>query len=166
MNNYSFLEAVYNEYVDDLYHYGISLGFDSDVVMDAIHDVFLNLFSKNDSLEVIQNKKFYLIRSLKNNLINASKYINRTVNLTIQNDSVDNTSNAEDVLIREEIDESINRKITTLLNALTDKQREIIYLRYILEYDYDEIAAVLSITKGACRKLVSKAMQKLREDQL
>ncbi|MDD4632380.1 MAG: sigma factor-like helix-turn-helix DNA-binding protein, partial [Proteiniphilum sp.] len=48
-------------------------------------------------------------------------------------------------------------------NALTDRQREIIYLRYVQEYDYKQIAELLQISVHGCRKLVSKAILSLRE---
>ncbi len=50
-----------------------------------------------------------------------------------------------------------------MLNALTDRQREIIYLRYVQEYDYLQIAELLQISVHGCRKLVSKAILSLRE---
>ena len=73
MKTNSDFESIYNEYVDDLYYYGVYLGFDRNVIMDAIHDVFLNLCSNKEILSNVQNLKFYLIRSLKNNLINSHK---------------------------------------------------------------------------------------------
>ena len=50
-----------------------------------------------------------------------------------------------------------------MLDSLTERQREIVYLRYIQEYDYEQIAQLLNITVHGCRKLLSKAMQNLRE---
>ena len=50
-----------------------------------------------------------------------------------------------------------------MLNSLTDRQREIIYLRYVQGYDYPQIAELLQISVHGCRKLVSKAILSLRE---
>ncbi|WP_349678458.1 sigma factor-like helix-turn-helix DNA-binding protein [Proteiniphilum sp. UBA5346] len=38
-----------------------------------------------------------------------------------------------------------------------------IYLRYVQEYDYLQIAELLQISVHGCRKLVSKAILSLRE---
>lgn len=75
------IESIYNAYVDDLYSYAVYLGFDRDVVMDAIHDVFFKLCSNEEALGKVENLKFYLLRSLKNNLINVYKRAKNTVNL-------------------------------------------------------------------------------------
>lgn len=66
------LERIYNRYVDDLYSYALHLGFGEDVIMDAIHDVFLHISNKGIDPNEISNVKFYLFRSLKNRLINQS----------------------------------------------------------------------------------------------
>lgn len=164
MKNNSDLESIYNTYVDDLYYYGVYLGFDRNVIMDAIHDVFFNLCSNKEYLNNVQNLKFYLIRSLKNNLINTHKTTRETVTLNDIENSEDFTINIEDELISKEKASQINEKVSLMLESLTKKQQEIVYLRYILEYSYDQIAEILQITPGSCRKLVHKAMQRLREN--
>ena len=50
-----------------------------------------------------------------------------------------------------------------MLDTLTPRQQEIIYLRYVQEYDYEQIAELLQISVHGCRKLVSKAILSLRE---
>lgn len=157
------IASIYNTYVDDLYSYAIYLGFDREVVMDAIHDVFFKLCGNEKNIETIQNLKFYLFRSLKNTLINIYKTTKNTVNLYDAENSNDESYDIEDKLIGEENTRLIKEKIDTMLKSLTKKQQEIIYLRYVQEYDYDQISELLHITPVACRKLVHKAMQRLRE---
>lgn len=59
MANQNILEKIYNNHVDDLYTYALYLGFDKEVVMDAIHDVFCKLAERNDVLDDIVNIKFF-----------------------------------------------------------------------------------------------------------
>ena len=66
-------------------------------------------------------------------------------------------------MIEEEEQMQIKTSIEQMLNTLTDRQREIIYLRYVQEYDYPQIAELLQISVHGCRKLVSKAIFNLRE---
>jgi len=73
------------------------------------------------------------------------------------------TVNVETLLIAQEEKIQIKHEITQMLDALTPRQREIIYLRYIHEYDYKQISELLQISVHGCRKLVSKAILSLRE---
>lgn len=158
------IESIYNTYVDDLYSYAVYLGFSRDMVMDAIHDVFFNLCSRKNSLKNIENLKFYLFRALKNKLINLHNTSKDTITFQdIENSDIE-MFDIEDKLIHEENARLIKEKIDTMLESLTKKQQEIIYLRYVQEYDYQQIAHILGITPGSCRKLVHKAMQNLRQN--
>jgi len=71
--------------------------------------------------------------------------------------------NLEELLIEREEKLQIKNEIEQMLETLTPRQREIIYLRYIHEYDYKQISQLLQISVHGCRKLVSKAIMSLRE---
>lgn len=68
-----------------------------------------------------------------------------------------------DNIIDVEDEEIIKQKVQKLMEQLTDRQREAIYLRYMQEMDYDEIAIILNMTGESARKLVYRAIGKLRE---
>ena len=68
----------------------------------------------------------------------------------------------EDILIQSEDEENIKTVIGNMLQSLTAHQREIIYLRYTQECEYEEIARLMNISVHSCRKLIYKAITKLR----
>lgn len=158
--------SIYSLYVNDLFTYGQYLGFEDNSVKDAIHDVFVKMTIDSDKLLSVTNIKFYLFRSLKNRLLDLHKNQKKQT-------SLDNTEhspeipftievNVEDLMIEEEERKEIKTEIESMLDTLTPRQREIIYLRYVQEYDYDQIAELLQISVHGCRKLVSKAITTLR----
>lgn len=159
--------SLYNQCVNDLFTYGLYLGFDENTVKDAIHDVFVKITSESERLTDIDNIKFYLFRSLKNRLFDIYKKEKRHT----QFDQIININerpftihvNVEDLLIEKEEKQQIKNEIEQMLDALTSRQREIIYLRYVQEYDYEQISELLQISVHGCRKLVSKAILSLRE---
>jgi RNA polymerase sigma factor (sigma-70 family) len=69
----------------------------------------------------------------------------------------------EDRLIDKEDQQQIKDQLSEMLDSLTERQREVVYLRYVQEYDYTQISELLNISVHGCRKLISKAMQNLRE---
>ncbi len=50
-----------------------------------------------------------------------------------------------------------------MLCSLTGRQREAIYLRYMQELEYDEIAVLLNLTTKGTRKLIYRAIERMRE---
>lgn len=161
------IASIYTLYVDDLFTYGCYLGFAREVVKDAIHDIFIKITTDSDKLDDISNIKFYLFRSLKNRLLDIHKSQKEYIELEnidpLREIPFNIEVNVEELMIEEEEQMQIKTGIEQMLNSLTDRQREIIYLRYVQGYDYQQIAELLHITVHGCRKLVSKALLNLRE---
>jgi RNA polymerase sigma factor (sigma-70 family) len=155
------IASVYALYVDDLLTYGRYLGFERETVKDAVHDIFVKIATDNDKLRDVSNIKFYLFRALKNRLLDIHKNQKELVGLNPVPFNIQ--VNVEDLLIEKEERQQIKAEIEQMLASLTDRQREIIYLRYVQEYDYPQIAELLQISVHGCRKLVSKALFSLRE---
>lgn len=167
MNNREKIESIYNLYVDDLFTYATYLGFNKDTVLDAIHDVFCKLSSDSNILQSVINIRFYLFRSLKNRLLDIHKTEKTHLDLTLFDSDPDYPFDIdvtiEDDFIDKEEQERIRKRIDEMLKVLTPRQREIIYLRYVQEYDYTQISELLNISIHGCRKLTSTAIQNLRK---
>lgn len=166
------IASIYNEHLDSLYSYAMHLGFDEQIAMDAIHDVFYKLCTQYSSLSEIYNLKSYLFRSLRNRLIDL-KRINRedTTSFSTRDDIPEKLPfqlyiTIEDEFIMKEDAEEICRKVENVLGKLTDRQREIVYLRYIREHSYEEIAEIMQITVPACRNLISKSINLLKDSSM
>ena len=67
------VDSLYKDYVDDLFSYALGFGFDKQTAMDAIHDVFCRVCIREREVQEIQNPKFYLLRALRNQLIDTYK---------------------------------------------------------------------------------------------
>jgi RNA polymerase sigma factor (sigma-70 family) len=158
---------IYNRYVDDLFTYASYLGFPKETIMDAIHDVFCKLAEDEQLLNRVSNIKSYLFKSLKNRLYDIYRVQKHDLNLSDMDNFDELPFNInvsiEDDLIDAEEQASIKKQIDDMLQSLTARQREMVYLRYIQEYDYTQIAEILNISIHGCRKLLSKAMETLRE---
>ena len=162
------IDILYNKYAHSLFSYALSLGFDRETAMDAIHDIFCKLCAKERLFDSIDNIRFYLFRSLKNRLLDIHKQTKTFSKFARTSADLPFTINIsiEDELIEFEDGEQVKRKISKMLEKLTNRQREIIYLRYTQECSYEEISGLMNITIPACRKLMHKSLSKLRESQL
>ncbi len=160
------IASLYNRYVDDLYTYALYLGFEKGIIMDAIHDVFCKFAANEKQLQDVSNLKFYLFKSLKNRLYDIYKARKEYAELSaidLQDAPFNIQVTIEDRLIDKEEQQQIKDQLSEMLDSLTERQREVVYLRYVQEYDYAQISELLNISIHGCRKLLSKAMQNLRE---
>ena len=155
--------ALYKFYYQDLYAYGVSLGFNTEDVKDAIQEVYLKLYF-NERLCIDEKKiKFYLLRSVRNQLIDWERTKKDTSSIEEEERSFKLSVSVEESFISDEEDLLLKKRVNRILDLLTDHKREIVYLHFIEEMPYEEIAVMLDMKIQTVRGQVFKAMEKLRK---
>lgn len=155
------LKHIYLLYHADLYRYALKITTQADLAKDAVQDTFLDLWNYRQQLSDIKNPKFYLLRSLRNQCLKLIKKQNRFTQLenselfqvTILPDEIQLTNN----------DSAIKKAIELAMIKLSPRQKEIIYLKFYNNLDYEELAEVLDINYQSVVNHIYKAMQKLRD---
>ena len=66
-------------------------------------------------------------------------------------------------IIQRETDEHQLKKLSQVLNKLTKREREVIYLKFYQEMDYEQIAALMSINYQSVRNLIHTAISQLKK---
>lgn len=156
-------ELIYNRYIDVLFRYGIQFTKDEAVVEDAIHDVFIKLYSDRKQLKIPPNIKFYLFTCLKHHLYNLQKRMLLFEQLDdYEKYDVQDATSEEEVtqnMEKEEEEENLSR----LLAVLTERQREVIYYRYIEELNIDEIGVLMDMNYQSVQNLIQRSLKKMRD---
>lgn len=166
---------LYNNYADMLYRYGMKIAQNSVMVEDAIQTVFLNIYEKRKSISRPNSIPAYLYASLRNEILcefraNKLCMIPLEEEFRSKNGVDDYNFNLEiDPCSILELDEEEREKqemLQQLLNSLSDKQREIIYLRYYKGLSVDEVASIFNTNNHQIYKAVSRIIKKLREQNV
>lgn len=166
-NKQSLYKWLYETYENDLFSYGIAFGISKELLEDAIHDVFLHLYEREHKLWESQNMKFYLLNCLKNRIQTIKK---KEMNTEFLEEGSDNYSSLIEVNGFELIDEekeraAMQKQLKKMLDSLTDRQREAVYLRYTQGLSYEEIGKLMGIQPKAAQKLVYRAIEQMRKIQ-
>lgn len=161
------LSSLYDRYANTLYNYGLGLGFSQDTCMDAIHDVFCKLALNESRIEKLigeGREKFYLFCCLKNRLIDISRREDRMDQLDPQGGGKSSgfEISIEESITDEEERKNLKAKVEELMSELSPSQKEAVYLRYMQQMSYEEIAQLLNITPESVRKNVFRAINKMR----
>ena len=159
-------ELIYKKYVGVLFRYGIQFTQDEDIVKDAIHDVFVRIYKNRTQLKKEVNIKFYLFTALKNSLYNTFK--REMVFEKLEEQELYNILDHSDenkALSRLE-QESTRKVILQLMNQLTDRQREVIYHRFIEELSMEEIGVLMQMNTQSVQNLIQRSLRKMRESRL
>jgi len=159
----SAFEILYRKYFKALSHYGLRICQDHELIENAIQDLFIDLWRRRAFLSDVENVKFYLIKSLRNQLIrNSQKDI--LENSEDVNDFLDYLGNLsiEQTIVQEESVELRNGKIKEAISKLSNRQKEVIHLRYYQNLSLDEISNLIVLPKQVVKNLLSKSYAVLR----
>ncbi|MCB0447905.1 MAG: sigma-70 family RNA polymerase sigma factor, partial [Gelidibacter sp.] len=138
---------------------------DRQKVMDSIHDLFLNLYKYRKKLASTDNVKYYLLRSLKNQILKEPKSNIFFIDKNIFPDSAGSqmtTISYEDELIETEFLNERAFKLSDAMNSLTKKQKQCIFLRFNEERHYEEIAEIMNVSVQTSRTIIYRAIKVLR----
>lgn len=157
---------MYETYVDDLFAFGMSIHPDKEIVLDCIHDIFVNIYG-NPKIAHDVNSKFYLFSALRRSILKALKQ--RGFRTDIDDHILDDkqgallTKSIEEEIITAETLLQIKHLVLESLEKLPKRQREIIHLRYYMDFSYEEISEIMDVNVGTCRTLSYRAMRLLKQ---
>lgn len=158
------LAALFETYYDALYHYGLKLTGDEEMVKDCIQNLFQKLWRRREGLRAVQVVKAYLFKALRHHLGDETKLLRRHRHLLpAYTDSFEVTYSHEEFLIAQQSDAEQSARLLAALNRLSKRQREALYLKFFDGFSYERIAEVMSLNTQSVRNLVFNALKTLRQ---
>lgn len=156
--------ALFTEVYPPLFRYATASGLSELQADDAIQDIFIRLLEKPGLIRNPATVLPYLFRSIKNASL---KVYARKVRLLSLETAAPRATFEFACTIDEEAAagfdaQKLREELRRMLEALSPRQREIVYLRLIEEMDYPTISLVMNITPQVARNLFSKSLHKLR----
>ena len=134
------------------------------MVEDCIQDLFIELWNKRKKLREVRNVKYYLFKSLRRKIIlrlTKSKSLCNTVDISAFEMKLSHKSH----YMNREVTKEIRKQLMHLLESLTPKQKEAIFLIYYDELSYKEVASIMAVEVRTVYNLIHQAMVKLRENK-
>lgn len=159
------LQAIYDLHVDGLYRYGMMLVRDQDKVKDTIQDMFLSFWNNRAGMTVPTSGKAYLMVSLRRRLFDKGPKSNlETTPLEDANLDDSTTADPEMQWVLGEEEDELRQKLEKAMQRISDRQREIIHMKYYQQLDYNQIAAIMDLNYQSARNLVTRALAALRKE--
>lgn len=159
----SAFQEIYSKFYQNLYSYGMRKLNHAELVRDCIQDLFITLWTNRNNLSRTTNIKFYLLASLRNQLIKVAAADGKWQKVEISStDDFRIQFNPELEYLRKE---NLTQKAKILIEALdklTARQKEVLYLRYFEELNYEQIADLLNLTVKGVYKLNYRAIDAMK----
>jgi len=157
---------IHRELFQGLFNYSLKVLQDSELAGDAVQELFIRIWMKRSTIGELRKVKPYFFTALRRQILNQLRNLRlRDLKIgSMPQPDIDFTP--EEIVIRKEEYGSLQDRIVELLNALPQRQKEVIYLHYFEDMDYTQIAEIMGIRYQSVLNLTQKALQKLRSANL
>lgn len=158
------LASIIEEYYTSLYNYAFKFCHDGDLAKDCIQEVFISLWQRRDSATSIVSLKYYLLRAIKNKILKSLHRlsVNRGLSTASAEAAFQIELSTEDLLIRDEALQDRNQLVSRIVQELSSREKEIIYLKFYEQLDNNQISELMSINVQSVYNLLHRSLLKLR----
>lgn len=156
MNQERFKETVFI-YKDKLYRFARRFVVSDDEAFDVVQEVLIKLWDKRNQLIEIENIEAYAMRMVNNECINRLRKFDVRENYK---------NNFQTDLSTDHQTEELKPLILKYINQLPEKQRIVMHLRDVEEYELKEISEMLDLDATAVRVNLTRARKKVKEQLL
>ena len=157
MKQQEFLATVL-PYKDKLYRLAKRLLVSSEEAEDAVQEVYLKLWKGKSSIGNYKNPEAFAVTMTKNYCLDRLKS-KQASNLKIVHS---NYQNGENLQRKVEANDAV-QLVFKIMETLPEKQRMVIQLRDVEQYDFEEMAEMLEISETTIRVILSRARKAIRE---
>jgi RNA polymerase sigma factor (sigma-70 family) len=166
IGNQQALLALYDRHYIGLLNYGMKLTGNRELTRDCITQILLRLWDNRQKLPPVENVRSYLLTCLRREMISELKgeTARITRNLNAQRSLSDAELPYEEYLIQAQTNEALRERLVKAFEKLTEREKELLRLRFFEDLDYDEIAAQCSITKRTAYNIIHTAIKTLKAD--
>ena len=156
--------AIYEHYAASLYEYGLRLTQEEFLVRDALHDLFVNLWTRRAKLGPVDNMGYYLLTGLRNALLDKKRRDQRYQHVDLAEASAFHLSFSPEAEAQQHAEQGEQAaRLRAAVEQLSPRQKQVIYLRYYQELEYAQIAELLAINVKGVYKLTARALDALKE---
>ncbi len=140
---------------DEMYRFAKRFVMSSDEAEDVVQDLMIRFWQKKEELGQFGNLKSYALKAVRNECLNRLKH--HDVKLGFADMQLHRSE-----LYSMEVN-NLKEQIIGYINQLPEKQKMVIHLKDVEEYEIAEIAEMMEMEENAVRVNLMRARQKVKE---
>ena len=140
---------------DEMYRFAKKFVMSSDEAEDVVQDLMMKFWQTKDNLAEYGNLKSFVMKCVKNECLNRLKH--NDVRMAFADMQMHKSE-----LYKPEFN-NLKDQIIGFINKLPEKQKSVIHLKDVEEYEISEISEILEMEENAVRINLMRARQKIKE---
>tara|TARA_R110000868_G_scaffold5395_5_gene32809 strand:- start:10033 stop:10608 length:576 start_codon:yes stop_codon:yes gene_type:complete len=155
--------AIFRGYYPILHNYGLKISENTSITEDCLQDFFLYLYENRENLGEVNNVKSYLFVSFRRAMFKKLK--KERIFTDFEEDfefSKNFEFSPEEIAIQKEFTSLQKQTLVFILNDLSVREKEVVYLKYYSNLKTNDISDVMGISYQSVLNTLQKAFIKLR----
>lgn len=149
-------------YYRTLFQYGQRFTPNMQQTEDVIQDLLVHLWLHRATVNDTPSVKFYLLKAFRHRMLKTIGPLAGETELTDSCAQLIPEFPHEHYWISQESDLALKQKVETAVGQLSERQREVIYLRFFQNLMPEEIAGLLAINAQSVSNIIQRALNNLR----
>lgn len=145
-----------------VYSYAIKLSRDDEFVADCIQELYLELWERRSFLGATTYVKPYLLKAIRNKIIKESIRLRRFREADELDFTTEDDGSIELEIVTSEYEREKIDHLKQLVDQLSKRQQEIIYLRFYQNLEFDEISEVMGLARQSVANLLHRTIRDIR----
>lgn len=156
--------TLFKEYYATLHNYGIKISGNSSLTEDCLQDFFVYLYENKGSIGKVNSINAYLFVSFRRAILKTIGKERMFTDYDSESGTVGKFEfSIEELIVEQEFIGLKKSVVILLLNELSPREREVIYLKYYSNIRTKDIADIMNITSQSVLNTLQKAFHKLRK---
>ena len=161
--NKSAFEQLYRQEVKVLINYGFRFTSDIQLIEDSVQDLFIELWQKHHRLSAVKSVRSYLMVSLRRKVARRLKRNIQTESPEeVQEEQMEVSLAIDEKICQQELETEQLIQLQEALNQLSNRQKEVLYLKYQQGLDYEDICEIMDISYQSARNLTASALKRMK----
>ncbi|KYP14766.1 sigma-70 family RNA polymerase sigma factor [Flavihumibacter sp. CACIAM 22H1] len=152
---------LFRKYYSPLFLYGNKIVQDTTILEDCIQELFFELWKSRNQVVVVSVKaylfkslKYKIYRALNQRKIHPETLLKEEMNFELSHDTL---------LIHKEEEQERAKQVIKAFDQLSNRQKEVIYLKYYLGLSYEEVSEIMEINYQVARNLLYLAIRSMKK---
>lgn len=146
-----------------LYRFALSMVGNTEDAEDILQEVFIKVWNKKDVMHTYLNMEAWCMRLVRNKCLDTMK--SRHFKLFKQKQDIDIEEGGHTPYVNTELNDTMER-VHHHINTLPEKQKQVIHLRDIEGYTYQEISEIMQIDMNQVKVNLFRARKAIRDKLL
>lgn len=158
------LSLLFDRYYPRLFNYGFKIVQNDELIKDCIQELFLTIWEQRKTVSKVHSVNSYLYVSMRRTIFNnlRKNKNQKKRNSVFTEEFTEEIPHVETKIINREFVQEFNQKLNNALGDLSNRQKQIIQLKYIDGLSNSEIASLLQINRQSVYNHVSEALKQLK----